>query len=194
VIAPMKVVSGVVSVALMGAAMWLYTFKPHLQARMQTPLAARGHIGAVVGNRVFSVKVDKVDVATAVTRQDVLSTPKPMPSLGIFVIVNAEIKSNEKPFQPGNVRLATRGGLSYDESGRTAIPTVSSDFQPMLWGKAMFVFEIPKDRLAGARLVVGEQQLMLQLSAQADVDLGIDDGEAKQLLAHASGSYVLKTT
>lgn len=190
----MRIVSGAVSVALMAAAMWLYTFKPHLQARMQTPLAARGHIGAVVGNRVFSVKVDKVDVATSITKQDVFSTPAPMPSLGIFVIVSARLRSNEKPFQVGGVRLATRGGLSYQESGRPAIPSGGADYEPMLWGKATFVFEIPKDRLAGARLVVGEQQFMTQLSAQAVVDLGIDDAQAERLLSHASGSYVLKTT
>ena len=189
----MKVVSGVVSVVLLGAAMWLYTFKPHLQARMQTPIAARGHQGAIVGNRVFSIKVDKVDVATAVTKQDVLSTPTPMPSLGIFVIVSAQIRSNHKPFQPGHVRLSTRGGLFYDESGRTAIPSAGSDYEPMLWNKATFVFEIPKDRLAGASLVVGEQNLMDQLSAQAVVDLGLGKDKAAQLIAHASSGYVLKT-
>ncbi len=189
-----KVLSGIVSVALLGAAMWLYSFEPHLKARMQTPLAAHGHIGAVVGNRVFSVKVDKVDVATGVTKQDILSTPKPMPSLGIFVIVSTEVRSNLKPFQPGHIHLATRGGLSYDESGRTSISTGSSDSQPMLWAKATFVFEIPKDRLAGARLIVGEQSLMDQLSAQADVDLGIDGDRAKQLVAHAPSAYVLKSS
>ena len=188
-----KVLSGIAAAALMAAAMWLYGFKPHLQADLQNPLAEGGSIGTVVGNRVFSVKVDRVDVATSIVKPDPLSTPKPIPSLGVFVIVSMEIRSNQKPFQPGNVRLATRGGLTYDESGRPDLPSNSDDFQPMLWGKATYIFEIPKDRLAGARLYVGVSDLNDQLSAENDVDLKIDDAQAARLVAHAS-VYTLKTT
>jgi hypothetical protein len=117
-----------------------------------------------------------------------------MRSPGIFVIVHLEIKSNQKPFRPGSPKLITRGGVSYDESGRPAISTSSDDYQPMLWAPATYVFEIPKDRLAGTRLVIGESALLNQLSAETEVDLGIDDGEAAQLLTHASPAYALKTT
>jgi hypothetical protein len=139
--------------------------------------------------------VGKVDAATGVAKPSFLQEKTPvMQSLGIFVIVHLEIKSNQKPFRLGDPKLTTRGGVSYDESGRTAIPTSSEDYQPMLWTPATYVFEIPKDRLAGARLVVGSSALLTQLSAETEVDLGIDKGEAAQLLAHASPAYALKTT
>jgi hypothetical protein len=188
-----RLLSGIVSLGLLAAAMWLYGFKPHLKAGMQNPIAAKGRIGATVGNRVFSVKVDRVDVASGIVKPDILSTPAPVPSLGVFVIVYLQIRSNEKPFDPGHVHLATRGGLSYDESGRPDLATVNGDYQPMLWRKATYVFEIPKDRLAGSRLVVGQSDLMTQFSAATDVDLGIGDGAARRLLAHPSPGYVLKT-
>ena len=189
-----KVVSGLVTAVLLAAAMWLYGSKPRLEAGMQNPITNHGRIGAVAGNRVFSVKVGRADVASAVAKRDILRNATAMPTSGIFVIVYLEIRSNQKPFQPGHVRLATRGGLSYDESGRPAIYTSHGDYQPMLWGQASYVFEIPKDRLAGARLIVGESAPMNQLSAEADIDLGIDNGRAARLLAHPPGDYILKTT
>lgn len=193
--APRKIIAGLLTVGLMALAMWLYTFKPHLEDKEQDPLVTSGHIGAVVDNPDFSVKVGKIDVATGIAKSSFLQEKtQVMPSLGIFVIVHLEIKSNQKPFQPGDPKLTTRGGVSYDESGRAAISISNGDYQPMLWAPATYVFEIPKDRLAGARLVIGESALLIQLSAETEVDLGIDDGEAAQLLAHASPAYALKTT
>jgi hypothetical protein len=193
--APRKIIAGLLTAGLMALAMWLYTFEPQLEAKEQNPLVSSGHIGSAVDNPDFSVKVGKVDVAKAITKPSFLhEKAQVMPSLGIFVIVRLEIKSNQKPFRPGDPKLITRGGVSYDESGRPAIPTSSDDYQPMLWAPATYIFEIPKDRLAGARLVIGSSELLSQLSAQTEVDLGIDDGEAAQLLAHASPAYALKTT
>lgn len=192
-IAPKKALAAILTVALMAAAMWLYTFKPHLQDRSQHPLTGHGRIGVVVANRDFSVKVGQVDVASAISKPDFLAKPKLMRSLGVFVIVQLQIKSNEKPFQPGHVRLETHGGVSYDQTGRAAIPDSSDDYQPMLWAPARFIFEIPKDRLAGARLIVGEADLQNVLSAETDVDLGLDGDKAARLAAHPAASYVLKT-
>jgi hypothetical protein len=193
--APRKVVTGLLTAGLLALSMWLYTFKPQLEAKEQSPLVSSGHIGSVVDNPDFSVKVGKIEVAKGVTKPSFLHEKNPvMHSLGIFVIIHVEIKSNQKPYRPGDPKLTTRGGVAYDESGRPAIPTSSEDYQPMLWAPATYIFEIPKDRLAGARLVMGSSALLNQLSAQTEVDLGIDDGEAAQLLAHASPAYALKTT
>jgi hypothetical protein len=191
--APRKVVAGLLTAGLLALAMWLYTFKPRIEARAQNPITTQGRIGAVVDNRDFSVKVDKVDVASSITKS-AFPTPEVMPSLGLFVIVHLNIKSNHKPFQPGHVRLVTRGGVSYDESGRASIWTVNSGYQPMLWAPATYVFEVPKDRLAGARLVVGQSALLNQLSAETSVDLGIDADRAKQLSTHPATTYTLKTS
>jgi hypothetical protein len=188
-----KAVSGVLTAALMALAMWLYTFKPHIEARIQDPITSSGRIGSIVANRDFSVKVGKVDVASSITKSSFLK-PEVMPSIGVFLIVQLDIKSNKKPFQPGHVRLATRGGVSYTESGRPALPSINGDFQPMLWAPATYIFEIPRDRLAGARLIIGRIALLNQLSAETSVDLGIDGARAAQLSAHPATTYTLKTT
>ncbi len=189
---PLRVLSAVLTAGLMALAMWLYSFKPHIEDKEQKPITTSGRIGAVVSNRVFSVKVGTVDVAGTITKPSYPS-PEVMPSLGLFVIVHLDIKSNAKPFQPGHVRLATRGGVSYDETGRPAISSLGNDYQPMLWAPATYIFEIPKNRLAGARLVVGEARLLQQFSAETSVDLGIDGDTAARLSAHPP-AYALKTT
>jgi hypothetical protein len=188
-----KVVAAVLTVGLMAAAMWLYTFKPRLEDRAQHPLMTHGRLGAVVGNPDFSVKVTRVDVASAITKPDFLSKPTVMRSLGIFVIVEAQLKSNKKPFLAGHIRLETPGGVEYGVSGRAAISDSDNEYQPMLWSPARYVFEIPKDRLAGARLIIGSIALQNELSAETNVDLGLGGAKGERLAAHPAASYVLKT-
>jgi hypothetical protein len=186
-------VGAVLTVGLMAAAMWLYTFKPHLEDKAQHPLMTHGRLGAVVDNRDFSVKVTRVDVASAITKPDTLAKPTVMRSIGIFVIVQAQLKSNKKPFTTGHVRLVTGSGDEYGPSGRAAIPDSNNEYQPMLWGPAQYVFEIPKDRLTGARLVIGSAALQNELSAETNIDLGLGGATGARLAAHPAASYVLKT-
>lgn len=186
-----KAAAAVLTVALLAGAMWLYDRKPHLKDGATKPLLSRGHIGAVVASREFSVKVGRVDVASTIQKPDF---PKPlvMKSLGVFVIVQADVRSEHRPFQLGHARLLTRGGVTYDETGRTALPEASDTYEPMLWTPTRYIFEIPKDRLAGIRLVVGEGGLLTQLSGTTDIDLRVDGDEAAQLAAHPAATYVLK--
>src|SRR5262245_27897278 len=60
-----KGVAAVLTVGLAALAMWLYDIKPGLESRMLHPLMAKGHVGAAVDTPEFSVKVGKVDVASA---------------------------------------------------------------------------------------------------------------------------------
>ncbi|MFB9835683.1 hypothetical protein [Actinoallomurus acaciae] len=189
-----KAVAAVLTAGLAALTMWLYSVKPHIEARLQHPLVSKGRIGTAVGTTDFSVKVAKVDVASAISKPSFLDKGKVMKSLGVFVIVQTQIKSNKKPFTPGHVRLVTRGGVAYDESGRADLPDTSSEFQPMLWAPATFIFEIPKDRLAGARLVVGTADLINNLSGETSVDLGISGDQAARLASHPTPDYELKTS
>jgi hypothetical protein len=84
--------------------------------------------------------------------------------------------------------------VSYEETGRSEIPGENDQYEPMMWMPATYVFEIPKDRLAGVRLIMGESGLLNNLSAETQVDLGIDGGRAARLAAHPAPAYVLKTT
>lgn len=190
--AVVKVVSAVLTVALMAGAMWLYDRKPHLKAGALNPLLSHGGIRSVVTTHDFSVKVGSVDVAAAIQKPD-FPQPKIIKTPGIFVIVQAQVRSEQRPFQLGHVRLVARGGVAYQESGRPDLPSEGDTLQPMLWTPATYIFEIPKDRLAGARFIVGEADLFNQLSGETDVDLHIDGAKAARLSAHPSPVYALKS-
>jgi hypothetical protein len=189
-----KAVAAVLTVALAALTMWLHTVEPHIKSRVQDPLASKGRIGAAVDTPDFSVKVTKVDVAAAISKPSFLDKSKVMKSLGLFVIVQTQIRSNKKPFTPGHVRLVTRGDVTYAESGRADLPDTSGGFEPMRWAPATYIFEIPKDRLAGARLVVGTADLLNALSGETWIDLGLDGDQAARLAAHPTADYVLKTS
>jgi hypothetical protein len=59
----------------------------------------------------------------------------------------------------------------------------------MIWRKVMVTFEIPENRLAGARLVVGEGGLLTQLTAETAVDLGFTPAKARDMIARAVAGY-----
>ncbi|MCO5996141.1 hypothetical protein [Actinoallomurus rhizosphaericola] len=191
-----RVVAGLVAAALLGVSMWLTHVAPHLEARLQDPIPNGGRAGKIVSNRVFSVRVDRVDVARSiVTHTDIVDPKKNerITTSGIFVVVYLSVRSNQRPVGLGHVRLTTHSGLHYAESGRDGLLTKNEGiFEPMLWGNASYVFEIPKDQLKGAHLIVGQSDSLNQLSAEADVDLGLDTGSADRLLAHPTDDYKLR--
>jgi hypothetical protein len=185
--------SGAGALVLCALAMWFTDVKPHLVARLQKPLVTEGRLGTVVENRVFSVKVDRVDVAGGLVKHDSLGGDRRMTTPGIFVIAHVSAKSIRKPLRLGHARLATRGGVFYDEAGRTDILTPDASLEPMLWRSTFYVFEIPKDRLAGARLSIGQSDLIDNLTAISEIDLGFTTDRAARLLAHPT-DYTLTSS
>jgi hypothetical protein len=181
--------AAIVAAGLCAAAMWLWNLDPKLRAAVQNPLQTHGRIGQVVTNDVFSVRVDRYDVAATVTTK---FGDGPNVADGIFVVVHFQARAEREPYAMGHVRLETRGGLSYDEGGRAGIfGDAERTYQPMLWTPGTLLFEIPKDRLAGSRVVFGEGNPLNQLSAESVVDLGIDEATAARLAARPAGDYVL---
>lgn len=191
-----KVPSAVAAAALLALATWFAYLKPHLDAHQQDPIPNHGTVGHVVSNRVFSVVVDRVDVARSLasdSRSGGGTTATPTP--GIFLVVYLRARSRREPLRLGHVRLTTRDGLHYAESGRVSVFTRNSDtVEPMLWTKATYLFELPKDRLAGLHLIVGQSDLVDQLSAEADIDLRISGDAARRLLAHPADAYQIRDT
>jgi hypothetical protein len=188
-IGPREVVSALVATALCGAAMWLWQLHPHLEANMQEPLQTHGRIGQVVKNDVFSVRVDRFDVTTSLTKRFATTAQR---TDGVFLIVHLRARAERKPYTMGHARLVTPDGLEYKEGGRTGITADASEtYQPMLWSAGSLLFELPKDRLAGARMVVGVSDPLNQLSAESVIDLGIDKAKAAQLATRPLTNYEL---
>jgi hypothetical protein len=178
--------AAVVSIALFALAMWLWDREPHVLAHDMQPIDSTGTIGHVVATSSFSLRVDGIVVAHSITG-GALATDDRITSQGVFVIVKFHAMGHKKPYSILRARLQS-GDYSFGTSGRIKVQCdrSSGDFQPMLWSAGSTCFELPKDRLAGARFVVGAFD---QLSAEASVDLGLSKAKAAQLVAHAVEGY-----
>lgn len=181
-----RVGAGIIGAALLVVAMVLYTIKPDLEATSLDPIRTTGAIGEEITTPVFTVKAGRVDVAKSVKSGGILG--QQVRTDGIFVIVQLQAKSNKEPFRMNYVRLETPGGFSYDSSDRTGV-FAATDLEPLIWSKAVETFEIPKDRLAGARLVVRDLSLLPELSAEIAVDLGITETKAAAMIGSAPEGY-----
>jgi hypothetical protein len=179
-IRPRNIASGLVAAGLCAGAMWLWDLRPGFQTDLLNPLRTQGRIGEVVKNDTFRVRIDRYHVGGSVSEQS--GTNDAHRTEGVFLYVQLQAMAETEPYTMGHARLETRDGLVYDEGGRVGILTESNEtYEPMLWGKGTLLFELPKDQLAGARVVVGVRDLLNQLSAESVIDLGIDDAKAAQL-------------
>jgi hypothetical protein len=179
-IQPRNVASGLVAAGLCAGAMWLWQLRPGFQTGVLDPLRTHGRIGEVVRNDTFSVRVDRYDVGGSVTKK--FGSNSAHRTDGVFLFVHLRAMAETEPYNMGHARLETRDGLVYREGGRVGILTDSSEtYEPMLWSTGTLLFELPKDRLAGARVIVGVRDALNQLSAESVIDLGIDDAKAAQL-------------
>lgn len=178
--------AAVVSVALFALAMWVYQQEPRVLAHDTQPLRSSGRIGQTVSTAAFRFRVDGVVVARSIVN-GTLAPDERITTQGVFVIVKYHGMGQRKPYNVLRTRLES-GAYEFSASGRTKVTCDHSslDFEPMMWSAGSACFEIPDNRLAGARLVIGSFD---QLSSEVAIDLGIDHAEAARLTSHPVAGY-----
>jgi hypothetical protein len=165
--------------------MWVHTMRPKVDAKELDPLRNDGKIGQVVSNRMFSVRVDGVQAARSLAPGLSFGNEPPIGTDGVYLAVRIRARSEREPLRLGTAVLETPGGYGYRYDPRSGTTSTVPDKQPLIWAPGTLLFELPKDRLRGAHLVVGTGGLLPQLSAAADIDLGIDASRARALLRSA---------
>ncbi|KAB2347810.1 hypothetical protein [Actinomadura rudentiformis] len=185
--------AGVVGCALLAAAMWFHSLKPKVEADVIDPIRTSGKVGKVITNRDFKLQIERVVVARSLKQGLSSSTQPPVATEGIFVVVSGRAMSQKKPISLNTAVLETRDGYKYRKAQRPGVYGAldGSDFAPLLWGKLTFYFEIPKHRLAGARVVVRQSSLFLSPDAATEVDLGISESRAEEMIRGAAQNYDL---
>ncbi|MBO2454302.1 hypothetical protein J4573_44955 [Actinomadura barringtoniae] len=184
--------SALIGTALLAAAMWLHSLRPHVEADVMDPIRTQGKVGKVVTNADFSLQVERVTAARSLAPS--LSINPPTATDGIFLIVQFRATSRRKPLRLNTGTLETPGGYKFNKSPRLgASGLLEPDYAPLVWSRAAFLFELPKNRLAGARMVVSEGGLFTQLSAATDIDLGISKSRADEMIRTAPASFDMRT-
>ncbi|WP_165966059.1 hypothetical protein [Actinomadura sp. 7K534] len=186
--------AGLGGAVLLAGAMWLHSLIPELRATELDPIRDGGEVGEEVRNRDFSVRVEKVEAARSLAPSLSLGDPPPVGTEGIYLVVRFKATSHREPLELRTAQLETPGGYVYREGPRPGATSAGArpTFQPLIWTSAAYVFELPKQRLEGAHLVVGPGGLLPQLSAEADIDLGITRERANELVQGAAQGYDLK--
>jgi hypothetical protein len=185
--------AGVGGTVLLAGAMWLHSVRPEIRAAELDPIRTGGTVGQEVATRDFSVRVDKVEAARSLAPGFSLGGKPPVGTDGVYLVVQLSATAAREPLQLRSAELETPGGYTFREDPRTSDVSVSQPtFQPMIWTSTKLVFELPKDRVEGAHLVVGTGGLLPQLSSAADIDLGLGKDRAAELLRKASERYEVK--
>ncbi|HEY8480567.1 MAG TPA: hypothetical protein VIL71_12115, partial [Spirillospora sp.] len=187
--------AGIGGTALLAGAMWLYSLTPKVEGTVLDPIRTTGKIGEEVRSHDFSVRVEKVEAARSLVSGLSFDRRPPVRTDGIYLVVRFRATSHREPLQLRTAELETPGGYTFQEGPRaTALSTgAQPTFQPMIWTPGTFVFELPEKRVEGARLVVGPGGLLPQLSAEAEIDLGLTRTRAKALVGAAADRYRIRT-
>jgi hypothetical protein len=176
------VLNTVVGLVLASGAVALQTLALS-QEQQDARLTYAGAKDQTVNAQRFSVRVKKVSSAKAVKSLD-----KTVPTDLLFLVVEAEATVPKQPLHLAQPTLHAADGKVYlatdkvDKSHTLANPWI----QPGWWTTGRFVFEVPPSALAGAKVVFllpGGGLYPEPLQPEAQVDLGIDQAAAKQLVS-----------
>ncbi|MEU8345948.1 hypothetical protein SAMN05443665_102175 [Actinomadura meyerae] len=179
---------------LLAAAMWLHSVRPEVRAAELDPIRTGGKAGEKVETRDFTVRVDGVDAARSLEQGVSLGGAPPVGTDGVYLIVRLSATAAREPLQLRTAELETPGGYTFRQDPRSsAVSAGQPTYEPMIWSSAKLVFELPKERVAGAHLVVGTGGLLPQLSSAADIDLGLSEEKAARLVGAATDRYQVRT-
>jgi hypothetical protein len=185
--------AGIAVVLLFATAMWIKDQEIGLRASTTDPVGPSGAVGETVGNGLFRLKVERYESVRSVKNTSSLSAGQAIRTDNVFLVVHARIWSDREPLSPSKPRLVTEDGLAYLQSSRVSgLGDLFPVYQPKMWYPIALTFELPKDRLEGARLVVDNTKIINLLPAKIEVDLGIDKAIADRLRARPLDSYEIK--
>ena len=195
----------------LAAALVVPAARPTYEER-DRPMATTGTVGQTLDTRDFRIRVKQVVVANSLVVDShpwgKPATHKKVGTEGVWVVIVADVGATRKKISSANGleggQLRTTDGSIYRKE--ISLPSIDStkdldDMIPLGPPRTeRFYFQIPRDRLAGARFLVTldslkwwddpkpwEEQWFLPA---ADVDLGFDDAaRARDALDHAVDSY-----
>jgi hypothetical protein len=155
--------------------------------RLVAPIEARGEPGVLVRGRTVAARVDRVTLARTL-RLHRFGRAHTYDTSGVWLIVRATATSVEGPATIADAVIETADGTRYQQTERlsSARDLLSSrTLQPDVPTEGDFVFELPRDAVSGAELLLAERRFGLgMLDSRLRIPLGLDsDTVARQLAA-----------
>lgn len=146
-------------------------------------IAKHGKLGETVETGGFTVTVHKAQATTTLTAQSSFGDKSAQRTDQIWLVLDTTIVGDWRPTTYDDARLETDGGFLYRSSDRITSGIITEDtIQPGIGRRGMIVFELPKNRLAGATLRLGRSKTEdVRLGPEAVIDLEIDAAKADEL-------------
>jgi hypothetical protein len=151
-----------------------------LDEAVDKPFVRTGTVGHPVALSYADVTVDEPRVARRLVGVDVVQ------AAGRFLVVDLELRATRETTRFDGVEVVDAKGRRFAPTDRgTSCTTTTSAPTGVRW-YAMFCFDVPRNALAGARVVVARGDYGVNGSGQrrddlASVDLGLDAGDVDRL-------------
>lgn len=186
-----RVVNAVLGLVLVAGAVAMQTvlLEPD---DLDAPITSNGGVADTVRTAFFEARVESVEAASALRRQD-RDPVRPSPGQ-VFVIVKVSATASSRALRLESAHLVTADGLKYAATERMdSNASLSGTWvQPMWRASGLYFFEVPAAALPGSRFVVSEKPSPLfgdQYLPEASIDLGLDAAGARGLLDSAKNVY-----
>ncbi len=186
---------GVLNLAALSASIFvcygLQQTKP-LYVDLTGPIAVNGVANTSVEGRTFSVTIDRLALAINLSRsrfgkQSVYTTS------GVWVIIEATLAATTSTTVISEAVLKGPGGLEYRQSQRVGGgPNMAPHrLEPGLPKRALFLFEVPRNQLRGATLLISENRFP-RLDSQIQIGLEPILPDLSEIAATIPDVYSLK--
>ncbi|MEV6982499.1 hypothetical protein AB0M95_14730 [Sphaerisporangium sp. NPDC051017] len=185
-----RLLAAVLGLALVCGAVYVQTFVLDAD-RLRAPLTVSGGMHDELVTDTFSARLERVEFARTIRIKKTYATDEATTDR-IFMIVKVGATAPRRPVQLA-AYLLTADGLRFDPTDRVPPGATFSEkwVQPGWWRSGLYFFEVPKDRVAGARVVVREPQTLFgdDWVSEVSADLGLDATEAGRMIGAAKDVY-----
>ncbi|GII79680.1 hypothetical protein Sru01_46620 [Sphaerisporangium rufum] len=178
-----------VGLALIGGAGYAHEFVLPPD-RLDDPLTATGGPREEIRMDTFSARLEEVRFARSVRVKKEFGTDEAT-TRQIFLVAKVGATSVRKPLKL-SAFLLTADGLRFDPTDRVdAGATLAEKWvQPGWWRSGLYFFEVPPDKVAGARVVVTDPQVLFEdWVPEVAMDLGLDEAGARRMISEAEDGY-----
>ncbi|MCW2882242.1 MAG: hypothetical protein JWQ95_6342 [Sphaerisporangium sp.] len=186
-----RLAGAVLGLALASAAVYAQTFVMTADDR-RAPLTVSGGMHGQLNTDHFSARLERVEFARSVRVKSTYGTDEATTDQ-LFLIVKIGATSPRRPVKLVS-HILTSDGLRFEATDHVNVSATLGDkwVQPGWWRSGFYFFEIPPDKVAGARVVVSEMNNTVygdQYAPEVSFDLGLDGAKARQMTDAAKDVY-----
>ncbi|MFC4530215.1 hypothetical protein [Sphaerisporangium dianthi] len=184
--------AAVIGIALAIGAVCLQTFVMTADEKA-APLTVSGGKGEILASDHFSARLEQIEFARSVRVKRTYTTDE-VATDQIFLVVKVGATTPRRPIKLVPY-LVTADGLRFNATDKINETATLTDkwIQTGWWRSGLCFFEIPPGKVAGARVVVTEQQVNSlyddQYLPEVSLDLGLDQARAREAMNAAKDVY-----